>query len=118
LAIRGDIRGLRYGLALRVQIPGVVAADQLSSALLALDRNSAAAAGRVIPLNANIVYFQGLAAEVSRERPALQVRAWEIALGELLPGDPIQPVEVAVKDFTVLAPVALSAACKIALAAA
>jgi hypothetical protein len=42
LAARGDIRQLRHGLALRVQVPGVVAADQLGGALLALDRNSAA----------------------------------------------------------------------------
>ena len=85
LAIPGVDGRLPDGLALRVQVPGDVAVDKLGEVLLALDRESgAAAAGNVVALNAHIVQFRGLAGEVNGEGIALQVRARQVALGELL----------------------------------
>jgi hypothetical protein len=69
---------------LRVHVPGDVAVDKLGEVLLTLDREAgAAAAGNVVPLRAHIVAFHGLAVVVSGEG-TLRVRAWQVALRELL----------------------------------
>src|SRR5262249_3907922 len=57
----------------------------LGEALLALHRKACAAtASNVVSLDAHILEFVGLAAVVRRVGPALQIRARQIALGELL----------------------------------
>src|SRR5207302_390045 len=85
LAIAGVPRQNGSGLALRVHVPAEVAGGTLVEVLLALDRKSCAtAAERIVPLHAHVLPFGGLAAEVSREGKALQVRAVQVALGELL----------------------------------
>src|SRR5262249_28359180 len=72
-------------LALRVDVPGGAAVDHLSKFLLTLHREAGAAtAGNIIPLNAHIFRFRRLAAEVHDADVALQVRAWQVALSELL----------------------------------
>src|SRR5205814_9417024 len=85
LAIRGVPRVDRSGLALRVHVPAGVAVDELLEAYLALDREAGAAATRiVVSLNARVLPFGGLAAEVGGEDKVLDVRARQVALGELL----------------------------------
>src|SRR6516225_1769035 len=64
LTIPGDVRRLSNRLTLCIQVPRCVAVDELSGRMLALDRNSAAAARGVVPLNTHIVPFLGLASEV------------------------------------------------------
>jgi hypothetical protein len=81
---RGRI--LRIGLVLRVHGPGEIAVDEFRDRLLALHReSSAAAAGHVISLYAHKRRLGRLAAEVDRVVIVLRVGARQVALGELLP---------------------------------
>src|SRR5207247_9331898 len=59
--------------------------DKLLKALLALDWKAGAAATQwLVSLNAHVFGFGGLAGEVNSRGIALQVRAIQVALGELL----------------------------------
>src|SRR5439155_8119994 len=74
------VLGLR--LALRIQAPGIVAADQCRRALLARDRKAGAtAARRVVALHTHHLFLDRLAAVVDGLRPALQVDARPIVHG-------------------------------------
>src|SRR5205807_1017603 len=66
---------LRIGLALRIQVPGIVAADKICGAHLALERNEAAAATHVVALNAHVLLFRGFAAVVDGREITLEVRS-------------------------------------------
>src|SRR5438128_5673498 len=48
-----------------LQVPGIVAADEIDQPLFPLDRNSAAAAARVISLSANLLFSHGSGVEVN-----------------------------------------------------
>src|SRR5439155_26600363 len=74
-------------LALRVHVPAGGAVDEFLEGLLALHRKArAAATTNIVPLNAGVFPFGGLAAEVNGFSIGLQVRPRQIALGELLAG--------------------------------
>ncbi len=81
---RIGVLGLR--LALRIHGPGVVAASHSVRALLAFDGEAGATADfRVVPLNANLLFFVGLAGVVDGQHVGLQVRAVPIVVdGEIL----------------------------------
>jgi len=85
LAITGVNCGLPDGLALRVYVPGDVAAYKLLKALLPLDRESGAAtAGGIIALDTDLFGLPRLAVVVTRGDIALEVRTRQVAPGELL----------------------------------
>src|SRR6266446_1964575 len=74
LPIVGE-RRLRIGLALRVQVPGKVAAGKVCGAHLALERNEAAATRGVVALNADMLLFEGFAGVVDGRGITLEVRS-------------------------------------------
>ena len=67
---------LSLRLALRVQVPGVIAVDECRPPLLAVDgKAGAAAARRVVTLHTHHLFFGGLAAVIDGLRIALHVHA-------------------------------------------
>jgi hypothetical protein len=80
LPILGGTR-LRIGLALRVQVPGVVAVDEVRGAHLALKRHEAAAARRVVALNSDMLLFRGFAGVVDGRDITLEVSSRPIRAG-------------------------------------
>src|SRR5262249_56612053 len=83
----------RIGLALRVHVPAKRTVDTFVKGHFALHREAAAAAARrVVALNARVGPLGGLAGEVDGLRIGLQIRARQVATcwcpyarGELLP---------------------------------
>src|SRR5262249_7003762 len=75
----------RGGLALRIHVPAETVVDELLEPLFALDRKACSAAAYwIVSLNARVLPARGVAAEINVFAIALQVRARQVALGELL----------------------------------
>ena len=61
-----------------LQVPRIVAADEIDQPLFPLDRNSAAAPARVISLSANLLFSHGSGVEVNGPGEIRQLHFWPV----------------------------------------